>query len=244
MASISKDPGGKRRILFVAPDGKRKTIRLGKISQRSAESVKYRVERLLESMLTNHAVDADTARWVADLDEVMADKLARVGLIPKPEAKAAATLERFIEDYIERRTDTSPDTRKIWRQTKKKLADFFGPKKPLAEITRGDATDWRLSLISSGLADASVRKHCGFAKHFFLQAIDHELIPANPFGKLVSSPVGNESRQFFVSRESTDKVLEAAPDATWRLIIALSRYGVSRWPAVSFGASVAAVGGC
>ena len=31
MASISKDAGGKRRILFVASDGKRKTIRLGKV---------------------------------------------------------------------------------------------------------------------------------------------------------------------------------------------------------------------
>ena len=47
------------------------------------------------------------------------------------------------------------------------------------------------------------------------------MIPANPFGKLVSSRVGNEARQFFVTRE----VLSAAPDATWPLIIALIRYG-------------------
>ena len=32
MASIGTDPGGLRRILFVAPDGERKTIRLGKMS--------------------------------------------------------------------------------------------------------------------------------------------------------------------------------------------------------------------
>lgn len=46
MASIAHDKNGCRRILFVAPDGKRKTVRLGKASQRMAEGVKYRVEQL------------------------------------------------------------------------------------------------------------------------------------------------------------------------------------------------------
>ena len=83
----------------------------------------------------------------------MADKLARVDLIPKPErTETTKTLDRFIEGYIQRRTDTSPDTRRIWRQTARKLSEYFGPKKPLAVITRGDAKDWRLSLIESGLA--------------------------------------------------------------------------------------------
>jgi len=47
MASIAKDKNGCRRILFVAPDGRRPTIRLGKVSQRAAEGVKDRVEQLL-----------------------------------------------------------------------------------------------------------------------------------------------------------------------------------------------------
>jgi len=36
-------------------------------------------------------------------------------------------------------------------QTKRNLSDFFGADKPLAEITRGNATDWRLFLVSRGL---------------------------------------------------------------------------------------------
>ena len=230
MASIARDKNGTRRLLFVAADGKRPAIRLGKVSQRSAESIKYRVEQLLEALNLNRPMEADLAHWVTGLEPWLAKKLAAVGLIPNPEAKPAATLGCFIEDYIERRTDTSPNTRRIWRQTAKKLSKYFGPKKPLTEFTRGDAKDWRLSLIESGLADASVRKHCGFAKHFFAQAVDHELMASNPFGKLVSSPVGNESRQFFVTQEATHKILDAAPDADWRLIIALSRYGGLRCP--------------
>ncbi|MBP85458.1 MAG: integrase, partial [Planctomycetaceae bacterium] len=161
----------------------------------------------------------------------LAAKLAQVGLIPKRDQRKASTLESFVEAYIVRRTDdVSPNTQRIWRQTKRNLAAFFGADKPLAEITRGDATDWRLSLVSRGLADASVRKHCGFAKHFLAQALDHELIQGNPFAKLVSSPVGNESRQYFVSRDAMAKVLDEAPDAEWRLIIALSRFGGLRCP--------------
>jgi len=77
MASISRDPNGHRRILFVAPDGKRPTIRLGKVSQRAAEAVKFRVEQLLGAKLTGHVVETDTASWIAALEPTMADKLAR-----------------------------------------------------------------------------------------------------------------------------------------------------------------------
>ena len=56
MASISRDKNGTRRILFVASDGKRSAIHLGKVSQRAAESVKFRVEQLLAAKLTEHAL--------------------------------------------------------------------------------------------------------------------------------------------------------------------------------------------
>ncbi len=68
MASIANDPGGRRRILFVNPNGERKAIRLGKVSGRAAEGVKYRVEQLLESQSLKRAMEADLAQWVADLD--------------------------------------------------------------------------------------------------------------------------------------------------------------------------------
>jgi len=37
MATIGNDPNGRKRILFVAGDGSRKTIRLGKIDRKNAE---------------------------------------------------------------------------------------------------------------------------------------------------------------------------------------------------------------
>lgn len=230
MASISTDAKGKRRIIFLDEHGKRRAVHIGKMPLAGAREVKQRVESILAARLSQTPLDGATARWIGGAPQALAEKLAAVGLIPRPETKPAATLEAFIEGYIQRRTDVSPHTRRIWRQTKRRLAEHFGGSTPLAEITKGAAGDWRLGLVAAGLADASVRKHTGFAKHFFAQAVDHELIPSNPFGRLVSSPVANPARQYFVSREEAAKVIEAAPDAQWRLIIALSRYGGLRCP--------------
>jgi len=156
----------------------REESRLGKVSRRAAEGIKYRVEQLLECLMLNRPMDAELAAWVTDLKPRMAKKLARVGLISMPDAKPTTELGPFLDSYIERRTDVSPHTRRIWRQTARHLVTHFGADRPLNLITRGDAADWRLSLVAGGLADASVRKHCGFAKHFFARAVDHELVPA------------------------------------------------------------------
>ena len=53
MASIVRDPNGRKRILFVAPDEKRKTIRLGKVSQRAAEAIKAKVEHLVAAKVSS-----------------------------------------------------------------------------------------------------------------------------------------------------------------------------------------------
>ncbi|MHC4563837.1 MAG: hypothetical protein ACYS8X_13845 [Planctomycetota bacterium] len=46
MASVISDPSGRKRIQFVAGDGTRKTIRLGKATVRQAEAIKVKVEQL------------------------------------------------------------------------------------------------------------------------------------------------------------------------------------------------------
>ncbi len=81
MASIGKDKNGAKRILFVAPDGKRRTVRLGKCSMRNAENVKGRIERLLSARITDSALDNDLLHWLKQLIEkspVVYDRLVAV----------------------------------------------------------------------------------------------------------------------------------------------------------------------
>ena len=230
MASIARDKNGTRRIQFVAPNGKRRTIRLGKVSQRMAEGIKHRIEVLVSSMITGHPIEADTANWVASLESTMADKLARVGLIPQREPKPIVTLGPFLTEHIESRTDVKPLTTRHFNDARRKMIAFFGEDKPIADISPGDADSFRL-FLRANLAENTTRRMCGRAKQFFRAALRKRLIPENPFADMEAcGVVANRSRNYFLTREDAAKVLEACPDSQWRLIFALSRFGGLRCP--------------
>ncbi len=179
MASIGKEPGGLRRILFVAPDGKRKTVRLGKMSQRLAEGVKMKVENLVSALLSGQSPDDETSRWLATLDSAMSDKLAKVGLIAK---QARSTLKTFLDSYVASRSDVKGSTATVYGHTRRCLVEYFGAEKPLHEITADDAAQWRTWLSAhEKLADNTIRRRSGIAKQFFRQAIRQKLIAESPF---------------------------------------------------------------
>ena len=124
MASISREANGRKVVQFVGADGKRRSIRLGQVSKRMAEAVRIRVEHLAAAAVTGHALDSETGRWVAELGDDLADKLARVGLVPRRES---ATLAGFLQTYIDSRIDIKPASRLILRHVKHDLTGFFGP---------------------------------------------------------------------------------------------------------------------
>jgi hypothetical protein len=102
MASISRQPNGRRIVQFMAPDGKRRSIRLGKSPQRIADTVKLRVELLVAAKLSGHAIDDETSRWLTGLDAALTDKLATVGLVPKREPDPLTTVAGFLTEYVRR----------------------------------------------------------------------------------------------------------------------------------------------
>lgn len=174
----------------------------------------------------------------------MADKLARVGLLPKRAAQESVTLGEQLARYISKRTDVKPSTAQRWRHTQRCLLAFFGTDRLLASITAGDARDWERwlktgdarehryaeSTADDGLALNTVRKRVGDAKQFFEDAVQRELLTRNPFAGLKGTVGSNRSRDYFLTREDTTKIIEACPDAQWRLIVALARYGGVRTP--------------
>lgn len=117
MASIANDPGGKRRVLFTLPGGDRKAIRLGKVAKRTAEAIKYRVEQLVEALHFKQPLEGDLAQWVAELEPVLAKKLARAGLISNPaESCPKITVKQYLADWLAGRQGYKPASRRSWRQ--------------------------------------------------------------------------------------------------------------------------------
>jgi integrase len=230
MASITTTPNDLRLIQFVAGDGKRKTIRLGKSSLKTTEKILVKVEALHSAAIANISWDVETAKWVAGLSDGMADKLAAVGLIPKRREHDATRLAEFLDAYINRRTDVKPNTRRNLEACKARLIDFFGPGRALQDMSPGDADAFLLFLREKGYANGTVGRTVKRAKQFLRAGVRQRLISENPFAEVKPPSQVNESRKFFVDLQTTCKILDACPDAEWRLLFALSRYGGLRCP--------------
>ena len=227
MASISNDGNGRKRVLFIGADGKRRSIRLGKVPLRYAESVKVKVEDLVSASITGHAPADETSRWLAGLDSQLYDRLAQAGLAKR---RQVTTLGAFTRSYIDGRVDIKPRTRINLERARRYLLGHFDSSRSLRDITAGDAEDFRLHLIGRGLSENTMRRAIGRARQFFGAAVKYRLIPCNPFEGIAASVKANPDRFYFVSREEAWKVIEACPDAQWRLIFALARFGGLRCP--------------
>ncbi|MEE9128544.1 MAG: phage integrase SAM-like domain-containing protein [Phycisphaerales bacterium] len=164
MASSSNDPNGRRRIQFVGADGKRRAIRLGKVSQRQALAFKVKIEDLIAAKTASHTPSDETSRWLAALDDATYNKLHRVGLVPR---RGSATLAAFTRSYIDGRADIKPSTRINMQRSRSYLLEHFVETTLMRDITEGDAEDFQQHMVRSGRADNTIRKAVGRIRQFF-----------------------------------------------------------------------------
>ncbi len=237
MACVAKDGrDGLRRIVFSDPiNGCRRTVRLGKCSERMAESICGYVEELVSAKIRGLAISPATAAWVTEIGDALHQRLAKVGLVESRNKAAAMTLGQFTADYIEsRRVDTKPRTIINLTQSRKELVKHFGEDRAMKEITSNDAIEFRAAMLGRGLADNTVRRHLGRSRQFFAAAIDKGVLAQkNPFShKQIKVAVrGNPERRKFISREVIDRVLAVCEDdIQWQTVIALARFGGLRTP--------------
>src|SRR5665213_3778091 len=227
MASIGKDPNGYRRILFVAGDGSRKTIRLGKATAKQAEAFKVKLEALATGAITG-SIDDETARWLAALDETMHARLAAVGLANGRE-HGKTSLGDLIDAFFDH-LQVKPITRLGYQTTKSGLLEHFKAATPAGTITSLQADQWRAKLKTDGLAEATIGKRIKLARQIFKQGVRWKMIGDNPFADVKAGASTNKARQRFISAADAAKVLDACPDAQWRLLFALSRFAGLRCP--------------
>ncbi len=240
---VSLDKQGRRRP----------TIPLRNLTKAQATTAKGYIESLASSKRAGVPMDGPTADWLASIGSDLRGRLVALGLCEPPKQAEPepqpleTTLGAFLAGYVAERDDVKPATRIVYGHTRRCLTDYFGTDRPLRTITAGDAKDWRRWLSRAkneknpaeggqGLSDNTVRRRCSIAKQFLADAVDRELIVRNPFGTLEGLTVGaNESRDYFVTRDETAAVINACPDAQWKLLFALSRYGGLRCPSEHLG---------
>lgn len=227
MASVSRNPNGHKSVQVVCPDGKRRTIRLGKITLKDARLFCGHVEQLVASRIAGRQPEESTIKWLTGLPAKHLIKLQQFGLT---DAKPSATLGDFLDEHFHRNRKLHPGTLTVWHQIRRNLIECFGPDRDLRTLTEADADDLRFFLLREDLAEATRKRRAGFAKQFMNAAIKRGYLESNPFASLKSGHVVNEARQQFIERDDIDKVMQACTDDEFRLIVALSRYGGLRCP--------------
>jgi len=195
--------------------------------------------------MRGHAGDPEALDWAAKLDAKSAlyRRLVKLGLVKPRDPGAIGGLAGFLDDYITRRTDAKPRTIFALKRARGLLIDFIARPAELADVTEADAEDFfryltrpkpdgsnKSAMPGAGLGPNTARRFVGRAKQFFRAAVRKRLLLRNPFDGIACQVQPNPEREYFISREHAAKVIEACPDAQWRLLFALSRYGGLRCP--------------
>jgi integrase len=229
MASVSNDGDRRYRVLFEGPDGRRRAVHLVQVSERQAEAFRLRIEALVGAAKTaSGSVDPDTARWVERLPDGTHAKLARAGLV-RPRGRSASSLGKFLDDFLAS-VQVKAGTLVTYKQTRRVLVEHFGEAASLRDVGPAEADRWRQWMRGNGLADSTIARRVKSARQMFRVAVRWKLLDANPFEDVKAGSMANKARQHFITREVAAKVLDACPDAQWRLLFALSRYGGLRCP--------------
>lgn len=234
MASVIKRPNGHHWVQFKGLDGKRKTLRLGVISESQANEIRRRVDAVLAARITGEPLDRQTADWLSSLHGKLHDRVAATGLTEKRPTGSVAELA----DYCISLLQGKPSTIAKYQNAKANLVDFFTAHRLINTITEGDAEEFKAFLTArggrqregQGLAPTTAQKRLRLARKFFEQATKKGWIATNPFGStLVTNPVSIE-REFWVSAELTYKLLDACHDHEFRLLVAMVRFAALRCP--------------
>ncbi len=247
MASIKYDAATKNAaIQFYDSERRRRGIRLSDVSKSFAERFHGIIERLSDAQRTGGGINLHDANYVKELGDIFYEKLVGVGLVeprePQPDdAEVVAdepqglTLGEFLGDYLARRTDLKGTSLSVYEHVHRYLVKHFGADKLLSAITPGDAIDFGRFLHSQKLARTTIDRRISLATTTFNDAVRHEYLVKNPFSdwrkplKNLTSRT-NKARQRFITRDDFAKLIEHAPDAEWRLILALARFGGLRTP--------------
>jgi integrase len=230
MASLSKGPNGRHRILVYVGD-RRETVSLpSKVRRAEAEKILHHVEELATAAIYGTQRCPKTSRWLAEIAPKFRARLAAKRLCEPVEVKPAVVIPQTLGVMLDRieRTEwgtIAASTADVYGRVAENLKAKFGSDRRIESITPGDAGEFSKWLRGDqGLAVATANKRCAVAAQFFKSAIRHKWLDSNPFADVKKTNVAT-TRFRFVETSEAEAVLEQLPDTEWKLLFALSRWG-------------------
>lgn len=231
MASVVTYDDGLRRIDFsFSAQDKRRSLRLGRVSQAVAKTYQARVKEIIADKTMNRPHDPELAKWLGGLDETMLARFRAAGLADGGVGTARTTLGDFLARAM-RDVVGKPSTRIFYEQVAGRLIGFFGETRVLRAIGHADADAFRAWLIADQkLAPATVGRGVSAARTFWRKAVRWKLASENVFEGVKGGHQANDARKQFVPADLIQRVMAETPDREWRVIIALARFAGLRTP--------------
>lgn len=215
---------------FTSRNGNRRTVHLGRINGREADRQANHLDALVSAHLSSQPLDKASAAWLADLDHETHKRLADVGLVDSRQPAEVITLGRLVNDFVaDHSASWKPRTKVNTDQAHRFLFQRFDPATPIININEADAHTFA-RWLKPKLSQATAARHLRRVQQLFTFAVRKRWLPRSPFDDLKCGEYTNKARQRFIDRDTIDKVIDAAPDADWQLMIALSRFGGLRAP--------------
>ena len=176
MAWLSKETGRDSWKVGWREGTERRSIRLGSMSKRNAESMRLRVDELLSEKRVGGPLPPSLAAWLDSLSDDLRERFESAGLIA---VRKRRTVGELVDAYRESRPNVSKATKIRDEQVGKLVVERFGKEKPIDSITRRDAEAWRQWLTTQNrrdlkrddLADNTVRRRTGGARQIFETAV-------------------------------------------------------------------------
>ncbi len=238
MASLKYNPANRAGIIqFTNGDEERKTFRLSNVSKTTVDRYFVHISHLNEARRTNSTVRGETVEFLNALGKRDYKRLVKLELVeprkPDEDEKQPTKLGEWLDEFERMKAaDWKPASKVVFGHTRRNLLDCFSADTLLAVVTVLDAENFERYLKTEDLARATMAKRCSIARTVFEAARKHRLIETNPFqdAKINVVVKGNRSKQVFVDRQDIQKVIDSCPDAEWRLLVGLARFGGLRIP--------------
>ncbi len=158
MATIACKPNKSIEIRYSDADGERKSLYVGKIAKRMAESIGAKIDHIVSRQILNAEPDRDVTEWLAALPMKLYAKLVAHGLAapriseeepPAAPEKQSPTLKDWTDKYVKNHPG-KPATIEQLEITARSLCKHFGTDRRIDAINAGDAEDFRKWLQSKG----------------------------------------------------------------------------------------------
>lgn len=232
MSSLQKTSGGYRIQFRLA--GKTRQLSLPGAKRKAAESTQRHLDELISCQRHGIAPQDSTLEWLQRINSDIRQSLVAFGLANERAANGTPLIDLF-DEFCHRRFGLSQSTQANDLQLRRKLFACFG-KRPADKMTRADADDFRqFCLRVLKVNENTTRKRCGQASTFFRWLVRREVVKFNIFDDVPKAVGSAIERKQLITADVIRKVLEQAPNAEWRALICLGRWGGLRIPSEAFG---------